>query len=62
MPVIRFVVAVVFAGSDKDYRFSVQWVVVSILLCAAAMLFKEQGITVLVQSIFFCFCKIMLGV
>ncbi|XP_068602419.1 protein O-mannosyl-transferase TMTC4 [Brachionichthys hirsutus] len=34
-------------GSDGDYRFSVQWVVVSILLCAAAMLCKEQGITVL---------------
>uniref|UniRef100_A0A8D0CPR8 dolichyl-phosphate-mannose--protein mannosyltransferase n=1 Tax=Sander lucioperca TaxID=283035 RepID=A0A8D0CPR8_SANLU len=28
-------------------RFSVQWVVVSLLLCAAAMLCKEQGITVL---------------
>uniref|UniRef100_A0A4W6DDL5 dolichyl-phosphate-mannose--protein mannosyltransferase n=1 Tax=Lates calcarifer TaxID=8187 RepID=A0A4W6DDL5_LATCA len=28
-------------------RFSVQWVAVSLLLCAAAMLCKEQGITVL---------------
>uniref|UniRef100_A0A671U5K7 dolichyl-phosphate-mannose--protein mannosyltransferase n=1 Tax=Sparus aurata TaxID=8175 RepID=A0A671U5K7_SPAAU len=28
-------------------RFSVHWVVVSLLLCAAAMLCKEQGITVL---------------
>uniref|UniRef100_A0A8C6SMQ6 dolichyl-phosphate-mannose--protein mannosyltransferase n=1 Tax=Neogobius melanostomus TaxID=47308 RepID=A0A8C6SMQ6_9GOBI len=28
-------------------RFSVQWVVASLLLCAAAMLCKEQGITVL---------------
>ncbi|XP_029702392.1 protein O-mannosyl-transferase TMTC4 isoform X4 [Takifugu rubripes] len=34
-------------GSGRDDRFSVQWVVVSILLCAAAMLCKEQGITVL---------------
>lgn len=34
-------------GSDRDDRFSVQWVVVSLLLCAAAMLCKEQGITVL---------------
>ncbi|XP_072252706.1 protein O-mannosyl-transferase TMTC4 isoform X2 [Leuresthes tenuis] len=34
-------------GSDRDYRFSVQWVVVSLLLCAAALLCKEQGITVL---------------
>uniref|UniRef100_A0AAQ5YQD6 dolichyl-phosphate-mannose--protein mannosyltransferase n=1 Tax=Amphiprion ocellaris TaxID=80972 RepID=A0AAQ5YQD6_AMPOC len=32
---------------NKDDRFSVQWVVVSLLLCAAAMLCKEQGITVL---------------
>ncbi|XP_055086621.1 protein O-mannosyl-transferase TMTC4 isoform X1 [Periophthalmus magnuspinnatus] len=35
------------AGSDRDDRFSVQWVVASLLLCAAAMLCKEQGITVL---------------
>ncbi|XP_047457923.1 protein O-mannosyl-transferase TMTC4 [Mugil cephalus] len=34
-------------GSDRDDKFSVQWVVVSLLLCAAAMLCKEQGITVL---------------
>lgn len=34
-------------GSDGDDRFSVHWVVVSLLLCAAAMLCKEQGITVL---------------
>uniref|UniRef100_A0A669CV90 Transmembrane O-mannosyltransferase targeting cadherins 4 n=1 Tax=Oreochromis niloticus TaxID=8128 RepID=A0A669CV90_ORENI len=34
-------------GSDRDDRFSLQWVVVSLLLCAAAMLCKEQGITVL---------------
>eukprot|EP00064_Thunnus_orientalis_P007054 superscaffoldBa00000763_g7073 len=34
-------------GTDRDDRFSVQWVVVSLLLCAAAMLCKEQGITVL---------------
>ncbi|XP_034041862.1 protein O-mannosyl-transferase TMTC4 [Thalassophryne amazonica] len=34
-------------GTKRDERFSVQWVVVSILLCAAAMLCKEQGITVL---------------
>ncbi|CAG07292.1 unnamed protein product, partial [Tetraodon nigroviridis] len=39
-------------GSGTDDRFSVQWVVVSILLCAAAMLCKEQGITVLVSVIF----------
>ncbi|KAM8858350.1 protein O-mannosyl-transferase TMTC4 isoform 1-T1 [Synchiropus picturatus] len=34
-------------GRDKDGSFSVQWVVVSLCLCAAAMLCKEQGITVL---------------
>uniref|UniRef100_A0A3Q2PA57 dolichyl-phosphate-mannose--protein mannosyltransferase n=1 Tax=Fundulus heteroclitus TaxID=8078 RepID=A0A3Q2PA57_FUNHE len=34
-------------GSDRDGRFSVLWVVVSLVLCAAAMLCKEQGITVL---------------
>ncbi|XP_051260601.1 protein O-mannosyl-transferase TMTC4 isoform X2 [Dicentrarchus labrax] len=34
-------------GSDRDDRFSIQWVVVSLLLCTAAMLCKEQGITVL---------------
>lgn len=34
-------------GSEGDDRFSVRWVVVSLLLCAAAMLCKEQGITVL---------------
>ncbi|KAM9850674.1 protein O-mannosyl-transferase TMTC4 [Aulostomus maculatus] len=34
-------------GSERDDRFSVQWVVASLLLCAAAMLCKEQGITVL---------------
>uniref|UniRef100_A0A8C3A527 dolichyl-phosphate-mannose--protein mannosyltransferase n=1 Tax=Cyclopterus lumpus TaxID=8103 RepID=A0A8C3A527_CYCLU len=33
--------------SDRDDRFSVRWVVVSLSLCAAAMLCKEQGITVL---------------
>uniref|UniRef100_A0A3Q2UAV0 dolichyl-phosphate-mannose--protein mannosyltransferase n=1 Tax=Fundulus heteroclitus TaxID=8078 RepID=A0A3Q2UAV0_FUNHE len=32
---------------NKDGRFSVLWVVVSLVLCAAAMLCKEQGITVL---------------
>uniref|UniRef100_A0A665VFN4 dolichyl-phosphate-mannose--protein mannosyltransferase n=1 Tax=Echeneis naucrates TaxID=173247 RepID=A0A665VFN4_ECHNA len=37
---------------NRDERFSVQWVVVSLLLCAAAMLCKEQGITVLVGSLF----------
>lgn len=48
----------VFSGSGGDDRFSVQWVAVSLSLCAAAMLCKEQGITVLVQSFvvfFFCF-------
>lgn len=34
-------------GTNRDDRFSVQWVVASLLLCAAAMLCKEQGITVL---------------
>ncbi|XP_069388464.1 protein O-mannosyl-transferase TMTC4 isoform X2 [Paralichthys olivaceus] len=33
--------------TDRDDRFSVRWVVASLLLCAAAMLCKEQGITVL---------------
>ncbi|XP_055360762.1 protein O-mannosyl-transferase TMTC4 isoform X2 [Betta splendens] len=36
-----------FRGSARNDRFSVQWVVVSLTLCAAAMLCKEQGITVL---------------
>uniref|UniRef100_A0A8C4EIA5 dolichyl-phosphate-mannose--protein mannosyltransferase n=1 Tax=Dicentrarchus labrax TaxID=13489 RepID=A0A8C4EIA5_DICLA len=40
-------------------RFSIQWVVVSLLLCTAAMLCKEQGITVLVQSLFFFFFEIL---
>ncbi|XP_077392865.1 protein O-mannosyl-transferase TMTC4 isoform X1 [Festucalex cinctus] len=34
-------------GVDKDGGFSVWWIVVSLSLCAAAMLCKEQGITVL---------------
>ncbi|KAM9803164.1 protein O-mannosyl-transferase TMTC4 [Syngnathus typhle] len=34
-------------GADKDGNFSVGWIVVSLSLCAAAMLCKEQGITVL---------------
>uniref|UniRef100_A0A7N8Y5B5 dolichyl-phosphate-mannose--protein mannosyltransferase n=1 Tax=Mastacembelus armatus TaxID=205130 RepID=A0A7N8Y5B5_9TELE len=34
-------------GTDGNDRFSVHWVMVSLLLCAAAMLCKEQGITVL---------------
>ncbi|KAM6986740.1 protein O-mannosyl-transferase TMTC4 [Aplochiton taeniatus] len=34
-------------GGDRDERFSVPWILVSLLLCAAAMLCKEQGITVL---------------
>lgn len=34
-----------FQGSDK--KFSVSWIIGSILLCAVAMLCKEQGITVL---------------
>uniref|UniRef100_A0A3Q3XNG4 dolichyl-phosphate-mannose--protein mannosyltransferase n=1 Tax=Mola mola TaxID=94237 RepID=A0A3Q3XNG4_MOLML len=32
-------------------RHLTRWVVVSLLLCAAAMLFKEQGITVLINEI-----------
>ncbi|XP_067372894.1 protein O-mannosyl-transferase TMTC4 isoform X2 [Channa argus] len=40
-------------GSERNDRFSVHWVVVSLLLCAAAMLCKEQGITVLgVNAVF----------
>uniref|UniRef100_A0A8C5CJ61 dolichyl-phosphate-mannose--protein mannosyltransferase n=1 Tax=Gadus morhua TaxID=8049 RepID=A0A8C5CJ61_GADMO len=39
-------------GSDRcEGKFSVQWVVLSLLLCAAAMLCKEQGITVLVGAL-----------
>ncbi|XP_058478894.1 protein O-mannosyl-transferase TMTC4 isoform X1 [Solea solea] len=34
-------------NKGRDDQFSLQWVVVSLLLCAAAMLCKEQGITVL---------------
>uniref|UniRef100_A0A667ZVZ8 dolichyl-phosphate-mannose--protein mannosyltransferase n=1 Tax=Myripristis murdjan TaxID=586833 RepID=A0A667ZVZ8_9TELE len=42
-----------FHGGEylKQARFSVQWIVVSLLLCAAAMLCKEQGITVLVNEL-----------
>uniref|UniRef100_A0A8C3A6R3 dolichyl-phosphate-mannose--protein mannosyltransferase n=1 Tax=Cyclopterus lumpus TaxID=8103 RepID=A0A8C3A6R3_CYCLU len=40
-------VCFLFLLSDRDDRFSVRWVVVSLSLCAAAMLCKEQGITVL---------------
>uniref|UniRef100_A0A3Q2ZNV7 dolichyl-phosphate-mannose--protein mannosyltransferase n=1 Tax=Hippocampus comes TaxID=109280 RepID=A0A3Q2ZNV7_HIPCM len=52
-------------GVDKNGGFSVYWIVVSLTLCAAAMLCKEQGITVLVQndSIASClkkFCSNML--
>uniref|UniRef100_A0A3B4AVY4 dolichyl-phosphate-mannose--protein mannosyltransferase n=1 Tax=Periophthalmus magnuspinnatus TaxID=409849 RepID=A0A3B4AVY4_9GOBI len=36
----------------ENDRFSVQWVVASLLLCAAAMLCKEQGITVLISDFF----------
>ncbi|XP_072300969.1 protein O-mannosyl-transferase TMTC4 isoform X2 [Eucyclogobius newberryi] len=34
-------------GSDRDDSFSVRWIVASLLLCAVAMICKEQGITVL---------------
>ncbi|XP_061915758.1 protein O-mannosyl-transferase TMTC4-like isoform X4 [Entelurus aequoreus] len=37
-------------GVDKDGGFSMRWIVVSLSLCAAAMLCKEQGITVLVVN------------
>ncbi|XP_037395369.1 protein O-mannosyl-transferase TMTC4 isoform X3 [Pygocentrus nattereri] len=36
-----------FQGGDKSDSFSVSWIVISLLLCAVAMLCKEQGITVL---------------
>ncbi|XP_036435293.1 protein O-mannosyl-transferase TMTC4 [Colossoma macropomum] len=36
-----------FQCGDKNDKFSVSWIVVSLLLCAVAMLCKEQGITVL---------------
>uniref|UniRef100_A0A3B3XSJ6 dolichyl-phosphate-mannose--protein mannosyltransferase n=1 Tax=Poecilia mexicana TaxID=48701 RepID=A0A3B3XSJ6_9TELE len=38
-------------GKESNARFSVQWVVVSLALCGAAMLCKEQGITVLLSEI-----------
>ncbi|XP_064167934.1 protein O-mannosyl-transferase TMTC4 isoform X2 [Anguilla rostrata] len=34
-------------GNSKDDRFSTAWIVISLVLCAVAMLCKEQGITVL---------------
>ncbi|KAJ8401259.1 hypothetical protein AAFF_G00384900 [Aldrovandia affinis] len=34
-------------GNPKDEKFSMAWVVASLVLCAVAMLCKEQGITVL---------------
>ncbi|MBN3316071.1 TMTC4 protein, partial [Atractosteus spatula] len=36
-----------FQGGYKEDKFSVSWTVVSLSLCAVAMLCKEQGITVL---------------
>uniref|UniRef100_A0A674A6S7 dolichyl-phosphate-mannose--protein mannosyltransferase n=1 Tax=Salmo trutta TaxID=8032 RepID=A0A674A6S7_SALTR len=33
---------------ENEEKFSIHWIAVSLLLCAAAMLCKEQGITVLV--------------
>ncbi|XP_066542710.1 protein O-mannosyl-transferase TMTC4 [Hoplias malabaricus] len=36
-----------FQGADRTDKFSAPWIVVSLLLCAVAMLCKEQGITVL---------------
>ncbi|KAK2850250.1 hypothetical protein Q7C36_009033 [Tachysurus vachellii] len=36
-----------FQAGDKPEKFSVSWIIVSLLLCAVAMLCKEQGITVL---------------
>uniref|UniRef100_A0A3B3DKW8 dolichyl-phosphate-mannose--protein mannosyltransferase n=1 Tax=Oryzias melastigma TaxID=30732 RepID=A0A3B3DKW8_ORYME len=39
-----------FYKGEED-GFSVRWVAVSLLLCAAAMLCKEQGITVLVEAL-----------
>ncbi|KAF4087339.1 hypothetical protein AMELA_G00094670 [Ameiurus melas] len=36
-----------FQAGDKTEKFSVAWIMVSLLLCAVAMLCKEQGITVL---------------
>ncbi|KAK1167860.1 protein O-mannosyl-transferase TMTC4-like isoform X1 [Acipenser oxyrinchus oxyrinchus] len=36
-----------FYGSNKEDKFSIPWILLSILLCAVAMLCKEQGITVL---------------
>lgn len=47
-----FLPALCSPESDRDDRFSVRWVVVSLSLCAVAMLCKEQGITVLVRSRF----------
>ncbi|XP_061083229.1 protein O-mannosyl-transferase TMTC4 isoform X1 [Conger conger] len=34
-------------GNAKEDRFSMAWIVISLVLCAVAMLCKEQGITVL---------------
>ncbi|RXM37241.1 Transmembrane and TPR repeat-containing protein 4 [Acipenser ruthenus] len=36
-----------FYGSNKEDKFSIPWILLSILWCAVAMLCKEQGITVL---------------
>uniref|UniRef100_A0A8C7F571 dolichyl-phosphate-mannose--protein mannosyltransferase n=1 Tax=Oncorhynchus kisutch TaxID=8019 RepID=A0A8C7F571_ONCKI len=35
-------------GRESEEKFSIHWIAVSLLLCTAAMLCKEQGITVLV--------------
>lgn len=46
-----------FLVGDKPEKFSVPWIIISLLLCAVAMLCKEQGITVLVYictSIYLC--------
>lgn len=42
-----------FQDGDKSDKFCVSWIVLSLLLCAVAMLCKEQGITVLgVNAVF----------
>uniref|UniRef100_A0A8C7SW94 dolichyl-phosphate-mannose--protein mannosyltransferase n=1 Tax=Oncorhynchus mykiss TaxID=8022 RepID=A0A8C7SW94_ONCMY len=42
-----------FRGGSEE-KFSIHWIAVSLLLCAAAMLCKEQGITVLVGASIKC--------
>lgn len=47
---LRPINAFYFIPDDVAAEFSLHWIFASLLLCAVAMLCKEQGITVLVRK------------